>query len=55
MAKLIYPTSLARSAKMITHFLLIAVLLLLAIRLREVVILLQQRLGRRTNVGSETT
>lgn len=38
---------------MISKFLLLAVLILLAKRLLEVVILILQRLGRQTNAGAE--
>jgi hypothetical protein len=46
---------LTRSAKMFSHFLLFAVMLLVAKRLVEVVVLLLQRLGRQTSSGPETT
>jgi hypothetical protein len=46
---------ITRSAKMFSHFLLFVVMLLVAKRLVEVVILIQQRLGRQINTGSETT
>jgi hypothetical protein len=39
---------------MFSHFLLLVVMLLVAKRLVEVVILIVQRLGRQTSAGSET-
>lgn len=45
---------LTRSAKMFSHFLLFVVILFVAKRLVEIVILIAQRLGRQTSAGSET-
>ncbi len=53
MAKLFYPVSLTRSAKMLSHLLLLIVMFLVAKRLVEVVILIVQRLGRQTSAGPE--
>lgn len=40
---------------MISHLLIIAVFILLAIRLLEVIFLVQQRLGRKNTIDPETT
>ena len=50
---LINAAHLTRSAKMFSLFLLFVVILLVAKRLVEVVILIQQRLGRQINAGLE--